>query len=263
MWTYYLIIFEINLYDLQPLFLFLSLGVECFTNDLLKISLCWDHGKQKRGSESCWQGETLAERLHSSIGLPGGVCSPYPVNSLNCTLQRPFPPGSVQAPPGYSMERIYHREKSILKFSFSPPSFSHPSTPLSLPSLSFFSTFSLSFYTSLSLFLFFFCLFFWEDLHWADFPKTRNLSVCPSTKHSDYKCALPQPILFPTLNSKLKLSSLLLQKTSKEHTCQHGLGSGIFRAIDSLLCVLTFGLNDTAVFNFQSKKYDGINQYQY
>lgn len=41
MWTYYLIIFEINLYDLQPLFLFLFLGIECFSNDLLKISLCW------------------------------------------------------------------------------------------------------------------------------------------------------------------------------------------------------------------------------
>lgn len=57
-------------------------------------------------------------RDYSSIGLPGGVCSPYPVNSLNCTLQRPFRPGSAQAPPGYSMERIYHREESILKFSF-------------------------------------------------------------------------------------------------------------------------------------------------
>lgn len=126
-------------------------------------------------------------RDYSSIGLPGGVRSPYPVNSLNCTLQRPFRPGSAQAPPGYSMERIYHREESILKFSF----LLLPFSTLLLLCLSLLSLSSLPF-SFLSLFLFFFCLFFWEELYWADFLQTCNLSVCPSTKHSDYKCALPQ-----------------------------------------------------------------------
>lgn len=164
-------------------------------------------------------------RDYSSIGLPGGVCSPYPVNSLNCTLQRPFRPGSARAPPGYSMERIYHREESILKFSFLLLPFSTlPPLCLSLLSLS-----SLPF-SFLSLFIFLFFVFSSE----------RNYTGQTSPKLAIFLFVLPQSILitsvryhntilFPTLNTKLKLSSLLLQKTSKEHTCQHRLDSGSFQ----------------------------------
>lgn len=157
-------------------------------------------------------------RDYSSIGLPGGVRSPYPVNSLNCTLQRPFPPGSVQAPPGYSMERIYHREESILNFSFLLLPFL-TLLPLCLSLLSFFSTLFLSLDTSFSLFFF---LFF------SVFSSERIYTGQTSSKPAIFLFILPQSILsisvcyhntIPTLNNKLKLSSLLLQKTSKEHTC--------------------------------------------
>lgn len=190
----------------------------------LKLASVEDHGKQERGSESCWQGETLAERLQLNWITRWRLLT-LSSQFSELHLTKTLPTRLCPAPPGYSMERIYHREESILKFSFLLLPFSTlPPLCLSLLSLS-----SLPF-SFLSLFIFLFFVFSSE----------RNYTGQTSPKLAIFLFVLPQSILitsvryhntilFPTLNTKLKLSSLLLQKTSKEHTCQHRLDSGSFQ----------------------------------
>lgn len=166
-----------------------SLCTECFTNDLLKSSLCWGSWETRKrkwvllaGRNTGW-GDHRVELC--SVGLPGGTRSSYPVNSLNCILQRPFPPGSVWAPPWHSTAESTQR-RIYFKIPFSPPSFLLSILlPLCLP-LSLFSVpFPLFLYLTLLL------SFLPRGSVLGRLPPNLLSFGCPSTKHSGYKCAPP------------------------------------------------------------------------
>lgn len=138
----------------------------------------------------------------TSIGLPDGVCLSYPVNSLNCTFPRSFPPDSFWPPPMTFYRQNLLIEKNIFKnslLSSSLPSL-HTSTPLSLP---------------VSFVLFFFlCL----PPSPCIFPSERICIGQAAPKSAIFLFVLPQSILitgvhqhnttlFLTLSIKLKLSS--------------------------------------------------------
>lgn len=169
----------------------------------LKVASVEDHGKQERGNESCWQGETLAEVITgwNSAQLDYQVALVHPIQSILWTAS--YKDLSHQAP-----SRLHHdilqqnllREESTLKFpSLLLPSFFPYFYPSVSPFLSFLYPF-LSFCTSLS-----FCLFFREDLYWAGCPQTCYLLVVLPQSILITSVHHHHTILFPTLNIKLEI----------------------------------------------------------